>query len=383
MGCTRPAFASPGASTPRRSGPGWRGTHETNPCTFGRRECRIGTNGGADNPPSAAFASAPWPARRPPDTLPNLRAEALSFHMRWIDMHRRKLRTPDRQEGDRVGDRGGDPSSRPRARQVRKWDSRRRDPRRPERTHRQAVERSGALAIAGAEATINTYHRRPPLRAGERVTWTSTGPLIWSLESVDEDTGTATLQGVLFEKVATQTAPLDELRVYLEPAPRDLADSHPPSSVLQDRPTTFSASESSQPCENPLRPERSRRRLEEILDELLFSDRCLREYGRRYAPSTRRQSLSEALRQEISMTRVTSILKARSASTPGCASRVVSMSWCQVGRRRRSRRSSIACTIRPSVRVDASALKADRNGGAVWVQEGVMRSGSRRGGRTR
>jgi hypothetical protein len=150
------------------------------------------------------------------------------------------------------------------------------EPSRPRRTRPFAVERTPEV--------------------GDSVTWNETGPLVWSLDEFDEETGQATISGVIFEQPATRTVSIDQLQVCAED-PKPFAA---PIVEGPDNPRTPPASRDIgvQPTEH-LRPITPRRALDELLDDVLFSPACLAAYGRRYAAGVSGAALNERLREEI------------------------------------------------------------------------------------
>lgn len=149
-----------------------------------------------------------------------------------------------------------------------------RTPRTPRRTHLVVVERDPGV--------------------GDSVTWTETAGLVWSLVALDPKTGLAKIDGAIFGQPANHDVPLSQLRVHVEASePRGHIEIAPIAepSVASDAPRPQAT--------NHLRPETPKRLLEEVLDDVLFSQLCLESYKKRYARKRGLAAAGHQLREEI------------------------------------------------------------------------------------
>jgi hypothetical protein len=153
-----------------------------------------------------------------------------------------------------------------------------------------APRRVSTQTRALPEYTID--HREP--RPGDMVRWTKTAELIWEVSEVDRAEGSASINGEVLAQHQDHTVPIEELTVVHRTAP---TRSMLPAVILEASPAPTSAQGSR--TERELAPERPRRRLEEILDALLFTTECLAEYRRRCSPHTPTRDIADTLRQEI------------------------------------------------------------------------------------
>jgi len=149
------------------------------------------------------------------------------------------------------------------------------------------------------KAAARKVQRSP--RVGDLVTWKETGPLSWTVDALDKDSGRAAIRGAIFEQPMERSVSLDELELCPsgepeldEPTILDALDD--PSAEIDVPASRFQDQASST---DRLRPEKPRRQLDELLDDILFSPRCLAAYSRRYAQGVRGPSLNEHLRDEI------------------------------------------------------------------------------------
>jgi len=131
-------------------------------------------------------------------------------------------------------------------------------------------------------------------RRGDTVTRGETAGVIWTVTAVDDRAGTATITGELLSRAQTHVVPKDQVTVvHRSTPPKRRLPPKPPSPINGD--------ERPAPAEpdRPLQPDRPRRKLDELLDALIFSPTCLDEYRRRCAPKTARAELADGLREEI------------------------------------------------------------------------------------
>ena len=133
-----------------------------------------------------------------------------------------------------------------------------------------------------------------PASHGDTVTWEETAGVIWTVTAVDDAAGTATITGELLSRAQIHVVPQDQVTVVHRPTP-------PKRRLPPKPPTAINGDERRKPAEpdRPLQPDRPRRKLDELLDALIFTPKCLDEYRRRCAPKTDRADLADALREEI------------------------------------------------------------------------------------
>ena len=133
-----------------------------------------------------------------------------------------------------------------------------------------------------------------PARRGDTVKWEETAGVIWTVAAVDDAAGTVTITGELLSREQTHVVPQDLIAVVHRAAPlKRRLPPKPPSPINGD--------ERPGPAESdrPLQPDRPRRKLDELLDALIFTPECLDEYGRRCAPKTDWADVADTLREEI------------------------------------------------------------------------------------
>jgi hypothetical protein len=143
---------------------------------------------------------------------------------------------------------------------------------------------------------LTVVERNPEV--GDTVTWSATAGLVWTLESLDEQTCLATIVGSIFGQPASRVVPIGQLQVHVD----ELELPIPVEISLLDAPP--SAPESSQHSRRPqtrehLRPVKPRRALDEMLDDVLFSPSCVQAYKQRYARNASPTAANELLREEI------------------------------------------------------------------------------------
>jgi hypothetical protein len=133
-----------------------------------------------------------------------------------------------------------------------------------------------------------------PARHGDTVRWEKTAGVIWTVTAVDDVAGTATITAELLSRAQTHVVPQDQVTVVHRPTPpQPKLPPKPPSAMNGD-----GRREPAEP-DRPLQPDRPRRKLDELLDTLIFTPKCLDEYQRRCARKTDRADLADALRAEI------------------------------------------------------------------------------------
>ena len=127
---------------------------------------------------------------------------------------------------------------------------------------------------------------------GDDVTWSQSGPVIWKVARLDGRA--AVIEAVLLGTPQSANVPLAELRVALDLTGGRREDPVEPAHLVNE-PSGPVISDSS-----ALAPIKPRRELDELLDDVLFSRRCLEQYGRR---SSRRVASGEEaltrLREEL------------------------------------------------------------------------------------
>ncbi|MGZ4218688.1 MAG: hypothetical protein ACXVH1_24130 [Solirubrobacteraceae bacterium] len=131
---------------------------------------------------------------------------------------------------------------------------------------------------------------RAPL-VGEEVHWKQTGEIVWKVDSIDGDA--AVMTGELFGKATTKTVPLGELEVR----PVMITPAEP---LLPPRRTGVPRTRADREAgRDEVAPDRPRRELDQFLDDIIFSPRCLDAYSRRFAPGVRGAAINDRLRDEI------------------------------------------------------------------------------------
>lgn len=148
-----------------------------------------------------------------------------------------------------------------------------------------------------AKPHLSVVQRDP--QVGDAVTWAATAGLVWSLTEVDAEAALATIDGVVFDQPTSRTVPMNQLRVHVELSephrPTDIAIAESPSPVSE----RLAGPERQDPSTGHLRPVKPRRALDELLDDVLFSEACLRAYRKRYASSQSLAAAGEQLLDEI------------------------------------------------------------------------------------
>ncbi|HWA54938.1 MAG TPA: hypothetical protein VG816_12270 [Solirubrobacterales bacterium] len=134
------------------------------------------------------------------------------------------------------------------------------------------------------------------VRTGDTVTLLQdeTG-LLWTVEAIRERV--ASLRTEIFGRPSTRQVAIDQLQVYERP--------QRPRAVLavdgqaEETSASDDALDEKRWVSLHLSPQQPKRALDRILDQLVFSQACLRMYGRRFAPGLKGQAVVESLREEI------------------------------------------------------------------------------------
>jgi len=139
---------------------------------------------------------------------------------------------------------------------------------------------------------------RPPV-IGDEVAWNGDRRTwIWTVEEIDESKEEATISTVMLERRTTQTVPVDQLAVRVDVPRSSPALDHlfePPSSDEPEKGSAESIHEMRAWAAEHLRPERPRRQVEVLLDDIFFSSKCLSSYRKRYALRLSGTALSDHL----------------------------------------------------------------------------------------
>lgn len=127
-------------------------------------------------------------------------------------------------------------------------------------------------------------------RVGDTVLLDDTGELEWRVEAIDNAARRATVKSVILSRPQTKIAGFDQLQIRpLEVL--DPGDEQPSPKPPHQRPAD--------PAAPSLAPEKPRRQLDELMEDIVFSQNCLAEYHRRLAARVKRKAISEHLREEI------------------------------------------------------------------------------------
>ena len=156
------------------------------------------------------------------------------------------------------------------------WDSSRVQKPAPQRGRQQAVP----VLLLSREA-----------RVGDTVTLEETGDLLWTVDAVDDERSTATISTVIFERPDSRTVARDRLQVRGKPSQRV-------SRRSTERPSSRPSFDAEDAAVERLRPIAPRRELDELMDDVLFTRACLRDYDRRLGAG-RRGPAVERLREEV------------------------------------------------------------------------------------
>lgn len=132
-----------------------------------------------------------------------------------------------------------------------------------------------------------------PAHPGDEALWRQTGDIVWTVESVTGDAATVT--GQLFGKPVSKTVPMSELEVR----PLVILPGSDAPIVVRDRRPQDRADIDCATSREQFAPERPRRELDLLLDDVLFSPACLDGYRRSFARGMHGPGLAERLREEI------------------------------------------------------------------------------------
>lgn len=134
------------------------------------------------------------------------------------------------------------------------------------------------------------------VRTGDTVTLLrdETG-LLWTVEAIREQV--ASLRTEIFGRPSTRQVAVDQLQVHEKPQRRQVV--HLVDDQDADAGARDGALDEKRWVSLHLSPQHPKRGLERILDQLVFSQACLRIYGRRLAPHLKGQAVAEGLREEI------------------------------------------------------------------------------------
>jgi hypothetical protein len=141
-----------------------------------------------------------------------------------------------------------------------------------------------------------------PIVRGDVVTLEGTGDLLWTVANLDPDKREATIDGEPFGQRLTITKPLSQLRLRpprLAPVD-DVDDVFAPFEIVSTPPEAeFVPDDLAAIRRAQLAPETPRRALDVLLEDVLFSEACVREYGRTYAPKAPASKRLDYLRGEV------------------------------------------------------------------------------------
>jgi hypothetical protein len=119
--------------------------------------------------------------------------------------------------------------------------------------------------------------------------------LLWTVERIEAHL--ASLRTEIFDRPSTRQVNVDQLQVYEQSRRGQLVH------LVSDQDSGAGAGvgvlDEKQWAAQHLSPQQPKRELERILDQLVFSQGCLRIYRRRLAPHLKGQAVSERLREEI------------------------------------------------------------------------------------
>ncbi len=138
------------------------------------------------------------------------------------------------------------------------------------------------------EASVVLLSRQA--QVGDTVTLDEMDDWIWTVSAVDA--GVATISTLIFERPHTRTVALDALRVRAEPHKRMRVGNDKPrrASGLTVEPAAAAAER--------LRPITPRRELDELMDDVLFTNACVRDYDRELGAGQPGHAI-ERLREEV------------------------------------------------------------------------------------
>lgn len=134
-----------------------------------------------------------------------------------------------------------------------------------------------------------------PPRVGETVVVADMGDFEWTVREVHDERDEVTVATTMFDRPQVLTVPIDSLRIRVEPARGSAPDlGHLPKVTR----VATTAVDPAQEAAERLRPVAPRRELDELMEEILFSEACLRDYDRRLR-RVGAGSANERLREEV------------------------------------------------------------------------------------
>jgi hypothetical protein len=134
-----------------------------------------------------------------------------------------------------------------------------------------------------------------PPGVGDTVVWDEGVGLEWTVRAVDEERREATIATKIFGRPDTRTVAVDRLQVRVAAA-RPVVDRARRS---QRRPPAVALPPGhADDAGERLRPVKPRRELDELMDDVLFTPTCLRQYDRQLG-SGEADSANERLREEL------------------------------------------------------------------------------------
>jgi hypothetical protein len=155
-------------------------------------------------------------------------------------------------------------------------------------------ERSEQPEGQGGASPVEPVER--PVRTGDTVTLLrDESGLLWTVEAIREQV--ASLRTEIFGRPSTRQVAVDQLQVYEKPRRQQVV--HLVDVQDADAGAGDGALDEKRWVSLHLSPQQPKRDLERILDQIVFSQGCLRIYGRRLAPHLKGQAVAESLREEI------------------------------------------------------------------------------------
>ena len=147
---------------------------------------------------------------------------------------------------------------------------------------------------SGRQSPIDAVQRR--VGVGDTVTLCGDKVgLLWTVEGIEAHV--ASLHTEIFGRPSRRQVTVDRLQVHERPPRRQLVhlvDDQDPNAASVD-----GVLDERQWAALNLSPQQPKRELERILDQLVFSQGCLRVYQRRLAPHLKSEAVPECLRDEI------------------------------------------------------------------------------------
>lgn len=142
-------------------------------------------------------------------------------------------------------------------------------------------------APKAAPKPITIHSDRTPV-VGDEVIWKATGEIVWRVESIHG--ASATLTGELLSRPRRETAKLQDLEVR-------------PDVIHPTQTSTLTSTESPPTVMTPtvksIAPIKPQRQLDEVMDSIMFDQRALRAYQKRFERSAKTSEIEGKLRAEI------------------------------------------------------------------------------------